>query len=471
VPLSHRFAWLLLACSLTSSAAADDFFEGLSPGLVGQYTAGEVRRARVDGDVAFDWSAAPPFPEFPRGPFSVEWNGTLFVRSDTNYTFSADADGAVKIVVDGRTVLDSSGDSAGWRSGPATALEFGFLPITVTFTKPAEQERARCRLFWSSDQFPVEPLPHHLLFHEADDAQARLVERGRQLFDAHRCNRCHGRGDCLPSAEAPPFIAVAADLNPDWIVAKLQHKHPEAADSKMPVFGYSPEQAKAIGAWLWHINQPPRIAPFRPAEGKPKDLPSGLTLIRSVGCLACHKVGELGSSGPFGGGDLSHIGAKRTVDWLYTWLSTPDRINPERTMPVIKLSPAERSLIAAELAKLGYKEEMSFERPKFEDNTQLVQQGRELVKQARCFNCHKTPAVEVDTRGLSKLDRLVADALSTGGHCGAAGVCRDPDGRAASGARPARSGGTAGGVQPRPAGAGAAELPRVSRARWSEGHC
>ena len=132
-------------------------------------------------------------------------------------------------------------------------------------------------------------------------------------------------------------------------------------------------------------------------------------LVRSLGCLACHKLGDLGTTGPYGGGDLSHVGAKRTGDWLYTWLFQPDRINPERSMPQFQLSPTERSQIATALAELGRSPEMTYDRPRFDEQTVVVQQGRDLVRKARCYNCHKTPAVDYDVRGLPKLDRPVTD--------------------------------------------------------------
>jgi cbb3-type cytochrome oxidase cytochrome c subunit len=406
--------WLVASVALLfgTSLPADELFEGYTSGLVGTYTNGDWVRSRVDSDVAFEWGAAGPFADFPRGPATAEWSGVLFVRSDTNYRFSAYTQGHVKVEIAGRVVLDAASDQPAWVEGPETPLEFGFLPLKVTHAgSPAGSV---CKLHWSSRIFPREPLPHHLLFHEIDDAQARLVERGRMLFDTHRCNRCHVRGDSLPSAEAPPFIAIAADINPDWIVAKMQHLHTGAADSKMPSFGYSAEEARVIGAWLWAINQPPRIAPVRPVEADKKNPPpDGLTLVRSLGCLACHKLGDLGECGPYGGGDLSKIGAKRTADWIYTWLFQPDRINPERTMPQFELTPTERSQIAIALAQLGHQPEMSYERPQFEENTFLVQQGRDLVRKARCYNCHKTPAVDYNAAGLPKLDRPISDWSKT----------------------------------------------------------
>jgi hypothetical protein len=178
----------------------------------------------------------------------------------------------------------------------------------------------------------------------------------------------------------------------------------------MPTFGLSDEEAESVAAWLWHVNHPPQLAAPQPVKADKKSPPlDGETIIQSVGCLACHKVGELGESGPYGGGDLSNIGDKRSDEWLYTWLFQPDRINAQRRMPVIKLTPTERSQVVAALKKLGRTGETSFDPPRFERNTELVEQGRLIATRSRCFNCHRTPATEIDRRGLPTLTQPVKD--------------------------------------------------------------
>lgn len=409
---------LLLGGPLASMATAqgDDVFDEFSRGLVGTYSDGTRTFSRIDQDLSFLWSNAPPLPELANGNFTAEWTGTLLVKSDTTYRFQAHAQGRVKVEIDGKTVLDAAGDQPGWLTGPPTALEFGFLPVRVTFAKTADQ--ASLRLFWSSDLFPLEPVPAHLLFSEDDNTAIEQVERGRVLFDAYRCNRCHARPGDLPSEEAPPFLTIAADLSYDWILKKLQHQHDGVADSKMPSFGFQQEEAEAVAAWLYHIAQPPQFTAARgldTPQNKRDTSPDGHTLLHSLGCLACHKVGELGQVGPHGGGDLSTIGLKRSTDWLHTWLHQPDRINPQRRMPTFKLTPTERTRLTQVLSTLGKKgkEEISFEPSPAARDTAIVAKGRELAKQARCFNCHRTPAHDFDTRGLSALNKPVDDWSKT----------------------------------------------------------
>src|SRR5690606_20715827 len=131
---------------------------------------------------------------------------------------------------------------------------------------------------------------------------------------------------------------------------------------------------------------------------------AGQKLLHSVGFLACHQVGELGHSGPFGGGDLSHIGAKRSIDWINTWLSRPERLNVQHRMPVFKLTSNERALLATTLSKLG-REDADFHEiePAGKQETEQVKRGRALAQAARCAACHKIPAMEADLTGVPSL--------------------------------------------------------------------
>src|SRR5690606_11462115 len=87
-------------------------------------------------------------------------------------------------------------------------------------------------------------------------------------------------------------------------------------------------------------------------KDRAKDLRAGEVLFRSTGCLACHRVGEQGKFDPYGGGDLSAVGQKRSVEWLTTWLANPAKLNPDHRMPVFALEAKQRSQVVRYLASL-----------------------------------------------------------------------------------------------------------------------
>ena len=87
----------------------------------------------------------------------------------------------------------------------------------------------------------------------------------------------------------------------------------------------------------------------KPPKLKP-DAKAGERLFVSLGCLACHTWQDLGASGWFGGGDLTHIGDKRPAAFFTDWLSEPARLNRDHRMPVFPLSADERASLSLFLA-------------------------------------------------------------------------------------------------------------------------
>ncbi len=132
---------------------------------------------------------------------------------------------------------------------------------------------------------------------------------------------------------------------------QAEDKDQDKAAGKMPHFGFSKDEAEAVvaalieQAQLVKLDAPPKL---KDSE-RDKDLKEGPTLIRSVGCLACHTHDTLGEATPFGGGSLTDIGQRRSADWLATWLAKPSHLNEHARMPVVSLSDKERAQIVLAL--------------------------------------------------------------------------------------------------------------------------
>ncbi len=400
---------LLLAATLCSVVPVPTWGQDddeLKPGLVGAYaTDGQAPIERIDPDLAFDWTDGSPHLAVG-ARFQARWTGILLLQSVTRHRFFAEVQGAVTVKVDGQTVLAGGSDQASWIEGAALDIRPGLQRIDVSYQ--STPRGGRFKLYWSSEEFATEPVPAHLPFHEGDDAQALLVERGRQLFEVHRCHRCHAGILDAESLPAPALWGITNGTNPEWIVDKLTGKNPEAPHARMPEFGLDRQQADDIAQYLHRLGVPFDLVTTPPVKVDDKK-PSGKELLYSLGCLACHQIGELGDKSPYSGGDLTHIGAKRSVDWLSTWLASPERINPQHRMPIFKLDRAERGLLAQTLAEMGHREGMNFSVTHTVIPTDQVDRGRDLVKKFRCANCHRIPAIEADLRGYSPLGRPVRD--------------------------------------------------------------
>ncbi|HQU44721.1 MAG TPA: c-type cytochrome, partial [Pirellulales bacterium] len=174
----------------------------------------------------------------------------------------------------------------------------------------------------------------------------------------------------------------------------------------MPQFALSDEDAEAVADYLLGADLPG--ATSRRSTGAAR---RGRRLLMTLGCLACHQVGELGAAGLFGGGDLSHVAEKRPADFFARWLADPAKINPNHRMPVFRLSDAERADLAAWLATL--KSEPA-ELSGSENQTGVRvgsargASGLRLVEQLRCRACHALPGDAAPRSASVELDRRKA---------------------------------------------------------------
>ncbi|MBT6157316.1 MAG: c-type cytochrome [Planctomycetaceae bacterium] len=398
---------VIVAALIPSTALAQLDDEDFPPGLLARYSVAEKTVERVDADVSFIWGEDTPDVRLPSGSFSAKWNGNLLMRREAKYTFHAYVQGRVRVTVDGKSVLEASEDKAGWATGKEISLGFGETPLMIDFTKTGKS--ARLQLFWSSDSFGLEPLPAHLLFREESSKTIAQIEKGRIAFDSHRCNRCHVRKLELPSPAAPALTHVAAGLSEQHLIEQLLDPDKASAHSRMPTFGFDNEQAKAVAAFL--VNQSKPLKLQSPGKTKEKDRKTnrraGQVLLRSVGCLACHTSGKQGKSGPWGGGDLTNIGAKRSPAWLNSWLSDPAKLNADHRMPNMKLTTTERRQLVLFLAQDS--EQSS---PAAGDKS-IIAAGRQLVETARCAACHTIDGLKANVADMPDLSQPIEDWSQT----------------------------------------------------------
>jgi mono/diheme cytochrome c family protein len=405
----RRFLCLVIiaAALIPSTAEAQLDEEDFLPGLLARYSAAGKSMERVDANVSFVWGNDAPDVRLPRGKFSATWSGNLLMRREAKYRFHAYVQGRVRVTVDGKSVLEATQDETGWTTGEEISLGFGETPLTIAFTKTGKS--ARLQLFWSSDSFGLEPLPAHLLFREESSKTLAQIERGRMAFDAHRCNRCHVRNLDLPSPAAPALTHVAAGLSEKHLIVQLLDPAKASAHSRMPTFGFDNEQAQAVAAFLVSRSQPLKLqSPGKTKEkDREKDRRAGQVLLRSVGCLACHTLGKQGQSGPWGGGDFTKIGAKRSPAWLNSWLSNPAKLNADHRMPNMKLTATERRQLVLFLAQ------GSEQGSRAAGEKSLIAAGRQLVETARCAACHRIDGVKANVADMPDLSQPVGDWSQT----------------------------------------------------------
>ncbi len=415
-------ASLLLAMvgSNGAFAADDDEEDGpvFAPGLIGVYAASDGHTfSRRDEAVQFAWRGAPPDERLVQGEFSVHWRGRLFAIAPGDYRFYLHVAGGAAITIAGEQMLDVRSRGAQWFESSPVQLEYGYHPLEITFRKTSDA--ARIGLYWSGPKFDLEPLPPSALWHEPAEDPGGRFERGGELWRALRCANCHRdhaeptRAGAQPAAMGPDLTHLAGNLSPRWLVEWLMRSghrtaEPTASPVRMPSFGISQDEAKAIAAFLLSAEQAD-AAHASQAAAPPGNRQRGERLLLTLGCLACHQVGDLGSSGLFGGGDLTHIADKRPPGFFARWLEDPAAINADHRMPVFRLSAAERADLAAHLSTLGGNPANGVvEAP----SPSSIQRGKQLVEQLRCGACHRLPP---GTATSAVSIPLRADAPNSGG--------------------------------------------------------
>jgi mono/diheme cytochrome c family protein/glucose/arabinose dehydrogenase len=431
VPVAAVVLWIGLcwaapaSAAIPDAAAVDDQPDQPASGLVAEYRAADgTTRARVESAVNFVWRDRPsdgaPDPRTPNGAFSARWYGQLRVLAAGPYRFCVYAGGGdVELTVGGKRILQATTDAARWIAAEPIELEFGDVAIDVRFRKVGDA--ARLGLYWSGPQFVLEPLPKSALFHDPAKTplDAGALEDGRTLVRGLRCAACHlVPGEARPLA-APSLAHLDGNIRPRWLsawVGATPHAVPtktappnggnnrdspnsESAANifdvkfRMPGTGIPEDEAAAIVEFLKSSSAPGNGDPTERATSgaapsmSAKDIRAGETLLHTIGCLACHRVGALGRHDVLGGGDLSEIATKRPVDFFSRWLEDPARINPAHRMPVFPLSARQRSQLAAYLSTLGKVDEQPTASATADGH--LVERGRRLVGEYRCAACHQ----------------------------------------------------------------------------------
>ncbi|MGD9723202.1 MAG: c-type cytochrome [Pirellulales bacterium] len=441
----HWACWLAVASFtlLGAGAAAQDPDEDED----NPYRAGAISRYEQPGGLSHralaevvhlsaDEVAALPLSP---GPFSATFEAQLLVQSPGAHRVLVYAAGHVQVKLAGTTVLDAAAAEPKWLDSAAIDLPFGFQALEVRYRRT--DEPVRLNLFWEGPGFALEPVPARLLFHEREHTPPDEFTRGRLVLRALRCAGCHELPHERVALAAPALDHVRGNISRAWLVARLTSApaKPATADEEtptatqnMPHFGLPPADAAAVADYVLSISRPVVPAPAakpdtaRPPakqrksdddEEQPPPAPpsaaAGGTLFRSLGCLACHRVGELGTDGPFGGGDLTAIAAKRPRDFFALWLRDPAATNASHRMPVFALADDEVTSLALYLAALGQPAVAADPFDTADADVGRVARGKALVRELRCAACHELGERDAPAPKRLPLDLAAVDRQAT----------------------------------------------------------
>ncbi|MEX0678817.1 MAG: c-type cytochrome [Pirellulales bacterium] len=433
LPLAALAPFLAFFATMPA-AASDEDDNPYRPGLVARYRGSDgIEYARLAERLWHVWNALPPDRRVPPGPFTALYSGRLWAQSPGSYRLHVFAAGSVRLELNGQLILEDQAPEPRWFDALPIELPFGYHPLKIEYRRT--DEPARIALAWEGPQFGLEPVGARWLFHDARQTPSGDFERGEMLVRALGCAACHELAGEPDALRAPALDSLGGNLSGAWLMDWLAGRAPDAkADfevpraRRMPHFGFSRDEAAAIADVLLAASEPPR-EPALPAIGRSpqqdgkkkkrgkneaKDEPppptaaAGASLFRSVGCLACHRVGELGTGGLFGGGDLSRVAGKRPADFFARWLADPARLNRDHRMPLFALEAHELASLSLYLQTLG-----GPAGPAATKITSRFHDGARLVREARCVACHALPK-SLAVKRADKPVKLYKAALARG---------------------------------------------------------
>jgi mono/diheme cytochrome c family protein len=396
------------AASRIARSADDDEPETAAPGLVAEYSSGEVRGpaiARVVPNVVGRWDDGSPDARIPASNFIVRWSGFLLIQAPGTHRFHAQTDGTLTLKLAGRVALSGT---AGSVKGDPVELPAGFVPLVLEYRHA--QGDAHVALDWEGPTFRREPVPARLLFHDAGRGDPKdLFEQGRQLADRLGCANCHAVLD-LPRHPSlgPPLNDAGRAIKLPWLDAWLANPAAVRAATRMPAFGngLSPGEVADLRAFL--VAQSRSSAPTDEIKMalNVASASNGQLLFRSVGCLACHTLGaRSGDESPSAGPDLSGLSTKRELSQLAAYLVHPRGEAGSKHRADLRLSPDESAHLASYLLS------GSVAKPRGEGLLEGdAARGRELFERLRCASCHELrgiapPAVQLKLTASSRTDR------------------------------------------------------------------
>ncbi|MFN8094667.1 MAG: c-type cytochrome [Vicinamibacteria bacterium] len=220
------------------------------------------------------------------------------------------------------------------------------------------------------------------------------LARGRAIIGDRNCVACHELpGYDASEVRAPRLDGLARKVSPAWLRAWLKQPRAYFAKTRMGEFRLSDRDVEALAAFL--LGQPDR-SPLDTTDWSKASAEKGGEIFRRSRCVTCHAVnGRGGTLGP----ELTHVGAKTSRDWLYTWLRDPHRLQPKTLMPRFRFADDQARDVAAYLASELAEPPKDFTASAAPPSAALAEEGRRVFEKRGCYSCH-------DLEGFLKLARI-----------------------------------------------------------------
>jgi mono/diheme cytochrome c family protein len=370
---------------------------GKELGLALTLSRGDLKDTRPARIVALGVpEGAPPSPFLTAGSFRATWEGDLAIPFRSDCVFSAAGRGTIKVEVNGKSVLEGSGEDFSTAKGKTAKLKKGANKLVVTYDSPTSGD-AFVRLSWTSEDFTREPLPPIALSHDVNIEalnNGRRLREGREQLANLRCLKCHsapgvfGVASSMPelATDAPNLLDAGARLQTDWMVRWISDPKALRPSSTMPKLLHDQPEAKArdLAAYLATLGGEPEKAEV---PTPPEAISGGGRLFANLGCVGCHTLpsNDDWSKDPKRV-PLRFVASKWKPRALVAFLQQPDRHYAWIKMPNFHLSTEEAAKLAAYLTSPPRAKLTAID-PTPGDPAR----GKALFASTGCASCHALP--------------------------------------------------------------------------------
>lgn len=230
---------------------------------------------------------------------------------------------------------------------------------------------------------------------------AKPFTKAKQLVLESGCFGCHEiKGYSDAPKIGPSLNALTGKTTPSWIYRWVQDPRAYNPHTRMPDFRFSGEEAEAVTAYLVSISNESGYSPLAPGGAyRGGNSQRGKELFQSVGCQACHVVGqdtrvreERGTSYDIAP-ELTRVGSKVNPEWLFDWIRNPRHYNPTTRMPSLRLSDDEARHLVAYLMTL--QDDRRFPPSSLDlSNPDKILRGKALIREYGCAGCHEIKGME-----------------------------------------------------------------------------
>lgn len=234
---------------------------------------------------------------------------------------------------------------------------------------------------------------------------AEWITMGKKLFVGFGCYGCHPMpGYETTPGQGPSLTNLSKKVTPDWTYQWILNPRGWEHGTRMPNFVFTPEESKAVTAYLWDASKDAKYIPAARFSGG-GDAIAGKQAFFDVGCVGCHTVDEWKGSeirakdaANFGPG-LDKVGSKVTAEWLFDWIKNPKNYLKHARMPSMRLTDGEAANITAYLmTQTGKNDSVSSTLSGNLTDANLIRKGGEIIKSYGCYGCHEIKGTEGESK-------------------------------------------------------------------------